>query len=344
VQKQKRRLPGFMSADEENWFEDVSTTELERLPTQEWDRLKALWIGLGISHPRDRWPARQKAKGQGRMVERVEVETAQSGQSYEEANWAKLSPMFRKSHNRLRIARGMSPIPEPKVDLWVPPRLRKVEKIDETNPEAVAAMKEYLRGGPGGWLRVTSAVRQRLLMHMLQLCSDRSDPPPPCLILGIENEWKKKHARNRSNTDSMAAAAGHLVRNPKTGSTAIGKLLKIKPTTIEGYFRRQEFWRICAEAARVYDNERALQVLETYIKKFGEKSTFDYASNETDNVPLSHLVPAMLDSLEGRTGTIKSEDVAAQRKQYDDSMQPEALKSRLWRASDHPVVPRGARA
>jgi hypothetical protein len=341
MQKQKRRLPGFMSADEEKWFEDVSRTELERLPTQEWDRLKALWIGLGISHPQDRWPARQKAKGQGRMVKRVEVETAQTGQSYEEANWAKLSPMFRKSHNKLRIQRGMSPIPEPKVDLWVPPKLRKVEKIDEMNPEAVAAMKEYLRGGPGGWSRVTPAVRRRLLMCMLRLCSDRSDPPPPCLILGIENEWKKPRARNRSNTDSMAAAAGHLVRKPKTGSTEIGKLLKIKPTTIEGYFRREEFWLICAEEARKYDDECALQVLETYIEKFG--STFDYASNETDNVPLSHLVPAMLASLKDRT-PIKSADVAAQRKWYDDFMQPEALKSRLWRASDHPVVPRGARA
>jgi hypothetical protein len=286
MQKQKRRLP-----DEENWFEGVSMTELERLPTQEWDRLKALWIGLGISHPRDRWPARQKAKGQGRMVKRVEVQTAETGQSYEEANWAKLSPMFRQTHNRLRKQRGMSPIPEPKVDLYVPPKMRKIEKVDETNPEAVAAMKEYLQGGPGGWLRVTRAVRQRLLMRMLRLCSERSDPPPPCLILGIENEWKKTRVRNRSNTDSMAAAAGHLVRNPKTGSTEIGKLLKIKPTTIEGYFRREEFWRICAEKARRYDNECAPQVLRTYIEKFG--STFDYASNETDNVPLSHLVPAM---------------------------------------------------
>jgi hypothetical protein len=195
-----------------------------------------------------------------------------------------------------------------------------------------------------GWSRVTPAVRQRLLMHMLGLCSDRSDPPPPCLILCIEDEWKKTRVRNRSNTDSMAAVAAHLVRNPKTSSTAIGKFLKIEPTTIEGYFRRPEFWRICAEQARRYDDECALQVLRTYIKKFGRKSTFDYASNETDNVPLSHLVPAMRDSLKDRTGPIKSADVAAQRKRYDDSMQPEALQSRLWRASDHPVVRRGARA
>jgi hypothetical protein len=239
VQKQKRRLPGFMTPDEENWFEDVSMTELKRLPTQEWDGLIALWIE---------------------------------------------------------------------------------------------------------WSRVTPAVRRRLLMHMLGLCSDRSDPPPPCLISRIEDEWKKTRVRNRSNTDSMAAVAAHLVRNPKTGSTEMGKLLEIKPTTIEGYFRRPEFWRICAEEARAYDGECAHSVLRTYIEKFGSRSMFDYASNKTDNVPLSHLVPAMLDSIKDRTGPIKSADVATQRKRYDDSMQPEALKSRLWRASDHPVVRRGARA
>jgi hypothetical protein len=79
------------------------------------------------------------------MVHRVEVQTAETGQSYEEANWAKLSPVFRKVHNQLRIRRGMSPIPDPRVDLYVPPKLRKIDKIDEQSPEAVAAMREYLR-------------------------------------------------------------------------------------------------------------------------------------------------------------------------------------------------------
>src|SRR6516165_7771988 len=34
-----------------------------------------------------------------RIVQRTEVETALNGQSYEEANWAKLSPAFREAHN-----------------------------------------------------------------------------------------------------------------------------------------------------------------------------------------------------------------------------------------------------
>jgi len=87
------------------------------------------------------------------MVARVEVEQAMTGQSYEEANWPKLSPTFRRVHNKLRVARGMSPIPEPKVDLYVPPALREANKIDERSPEAVAAMKQFLGGAmriPGG--------------------------------------------------------------------------------------------------------------------------------------------------------------------------------------------------
>src|ERR1700738_491010 len=39
--------------------------------------------------------------------------------SYEEANWAKLSPAFRQAHNRRLKARGLSPIAEPEVDLYV---------------------------------------------------------------------------------------------------------------------------------------------------------------------------------------------------------------------------------
>src|SRR5437899_948789 len=34
------------------------------------------------------------------IVARVRVETEQTGQTYEEANWPKLSPMFRAAHNR----------------------------------------------------------------------------------------------------------------------------------------------------------------------------------------------------------------------------------------------------
>src|SRR5262245_35124204 len=64
------------------------------------------------------------------LVDRVQIETEMHGKSYEEANWPKLSPMFRKAHNSLRVAKGLSPIPEPKIDLWVPPAMRKGEKFD----------------------------------------------------------------------------------------------------------------------------------------------------------------------------------------------------------------------
>ena len=44
--------------------------------------------------------------------------------TYEEAKWAQLSPAFRAEHNRLRKARGLRPIPPPKVDRYAAPGLR----------------------------------------------------------------------------------------------------------------------------------------------------------------------------------------------------------------------------
>src|SRR5260370_1341522 len=46
--------------------------------------------------------------------------SSETEKSYEEANWAHLSPAFRAAHNRLRRMRGQSPIPQPAVDLYVP--------------------------------------------------------------------------------------------------------------------------------------------------------------------------------------------------------------------------------
>lgn len=43
--------------------------------------------------------------------------------SYEVANWARLSPARRDAHNRRRVAHGMDAIPEPAICLYVPPKL-----------------------------------------------------------------------------------------------------------------------------------------------------------------------------------------------------------------------------
>jgi hypothetical protein len=67
---------------------------------------------------------------------RVRVEQAEHGKSYEEANWAKLSPMFRAAHNRLRQARGMEPILDPEVDLYAKPPPVPVRKIKELEPNS----------------------------------------------------------------------------------------------------------------------------------------------------------------------------------------------------------------
>ena len=47
--------------------------------------------------------------------------------SYEQKNWARLSPKFRDEHNRRRIANGLSPIPAPVVDLYIGPMTLSAE-------------------------------------------------------------------------------------------------------------------------------------------------------------------------------------------------------------------------
>jgi hypothetical protein len=63
---------------------------------------------------------------------------------FSEQYWARLSPAFRRAHNKLLIARGLPPIPDPKVDQYVPPR-GMVRSIDPADPEAVAAAAEFGR-------------------------------------------------------------------------------------------------------------------------------------------------------------------------------------------------------
>lgn len=89
-------------------------------------------------------------------IERAEIERAQaSGKSYEEANWARLSPLRRDAINRLRQARGQSTIPPPKIDLYVPPRAPVLKPFDPSDPDFVRSVREFNgpilgpRGGEG---------------------------------------------------------------------------------------------------------------------------------------------------------------------------------------------------
>ena len=61
-----------------------------------------------------------------------------------ETNWARLSPTFRRAHNQLREARGLPPLAEPAVDLWVPPPPSEVRKLDPAGPEFNVAAREFL--------------------------------------------------------------------------------------------------------------------------------------------------------------------------------------------------------
>jgi hypothetical protein len=63
--------------------------------------------------------------------------------SFEKANWAYLSPAFRKAHNELLRSRGLAPIPEPAVDLYVPPRASAIAGFDPTDKEFVASVREF---------------------------------------------------------------------------------------------------------------------------------------------------------------------------------------------------------
>lgn len=64
--------------------------------------------------------------------------------TYEEANWAKLSPQFRAAHNRLRQARGMQTLPPPAVDLYVPPKAPAIKPFDPADREFVSSVREFL--------------------------------------------------------------------------------------------------------------------------------------------------------------------------------------------------------
>ena len=81
-----------------------------------------------------------------RLIERTKIEQQQHGASYEEANWAKLSPTFRQTHNRLRQLRGLPPIPPPAVDLYRPPLVKRVDpaEIAALDKEQLAAQSQFL--------------------------------------------------------------------------------------------------------------------------------------------------------------------------------------------------------
>lgn len=90
-----------------------------------------------------------------KVIRRQPAPPPSPGSTYEEANWAHLSPAFRAAHNRLRRQRGLSPISEPEVDLYVPPKAA-VRPFDPSDREVIAAARGFVgpamlgeRGGEG---------------------------------------------------------------------------------------------------------------------------------------------------------------------------------------------------
>jgi hypothetical protein len=77
--------------------------------------------------------------------ERQAIERELHGKSYEEANWAKLSPAFRQAHNWLLILQGEPPLPPPAIDLYVPPKAaEKTKQFDPADPELLQSAREFI--------------------------------------------------------------------------------------------------------------------------------------------------------------------------------------------------------
>lgn len=70
-----------------------------------------------------------------------------TNEQYIERNWAKMSPKFRDAHNHLRRVRGLTSIPEPKIDLWIPPRAPDPKAYDFANSDFVGAARQFLGHG-----------------------------------------------------------------------------------------------------------------------------------------------------------------------------------------------------
>jgi hypothetical protein len=85
-----------------------------------------------------------------RSAPRVETTTPDypvflDGRSYEEANWARLSPLRRDAHNRLRETKGLLPLPPPALDLYEAPKATARVPSAEDAREAQAAARSFLR-------------------------------------------------------------------------------------------------------------------------------------------------------------------------------------------------------
>jgi hypothetical protein len=98
-----------------------------------------------------------------------------AGKTYEEANWDKLSPKFRAAHNRLRQARGLPPIPPPKVDNYKPPPDTGMIR-ELTANDARAAMAEI--GEPNEaqqWMGIAERLALNNAQRLLQKRKLRTD-------------------------------------------------------------------------------------------------------------------------------------------------------------------------
>jgi hypothetical protein len=93
---------------------------------------------------------------------------ARKSHPYTQEQWARPSPVFCAAHNRLRRARGELPIPEPKVDLYVPPQAKSTPlPFNPADPEAVAAECEFHGLGDQTWEKIAKRLALELARDQL---------------------------------------------------------------------------------------------------------------------------------------------------------------------------------
>jgi hypothetical protein len=112
------------------------------------DQLAPLWQRLGENNISDAALFREfgdipATPSLVKVVRRRPANAPPGGAGYEEANWAHLSPAFRAAHNRLRATRGLSPIPEPAIDQYIPPPA-VIRPFDPGDREVVAAARGFM--------------------------------------------------------------------------------------------------------------------------------------------------------------------------------------------------------
>jgi len=193
--------------------------------------------------------------------------------------WAKLSPLFRAAHNRLRRARGLPPIPPPKVDRYKPPR-GSVWPVDPADPEAVVAAAEFGREVDNNppdevfldWVKESAAACAHTPEEIQQALRDTEyvRRRPRGLLAEYGRVWARAIVADEmekgSKKDAMVfSAAGQLEVTERTIWAALAPAPAAPPLT------KERFRKILADNIEIAErsgNARAAELLRRVAATF----------------------------------------------------------------------------